>query len=260
MASRRAVAPVPALAPPRSRSFSHGLADGARTTVHAAAYPLARWRPRIVALDPPQPLAAWCAANGTGEGLVGGFFLRPDGRPLGEVWTGGRRVPSVPFLAPWARRRSCVAIAPAGAAIAPRDRLPARPAGDLLQAGPLLVACGRVLVRDGGDPEGFSSGREQFDSDITVGRYPRAALGLAGRTLLAVVCDGRSDSDAGLTLAELARLMTTLGATDAINLDGGGSTSLVSGGRLLNTPREEHGIELLGGRPVSTAVVFEPRS
>jgi len=42
----------------------------------------------------------------------------------------------------------------------------------------------------------------------------------------------------------------------AINLDGGGSTSLVCAGRLRNRPREAHGIVLPGGRAVSTALVF----
>jgi exopolysaccharide biosynthesis protein len=45
----------------------------------------------------------------------------------------------------------------------------------------------------------------------------------------------------------------------ALNLDGGGSTSLVCGGRLRNVPREEHGVVLSGGRPVSTAVVLTTR-
>jgi exopolysaccharide biosynthesis protein len=53
--------------------------------------------------------------------------------------------------------------------------------------------------------------------------------------------------------------MAGLGAARAINLDGGGSTSLVYGGTLCNTPREDHGIALLVGRPISTALVFESR-
>jgi exopolysaccharide biosynthesis protein len=58
---------------------------------------------------------------------------------------------------------------------------------------------------------------------------------------------------------ELAEAMIGLGATEAINLDGGGSASLVVGGSLVNTPREEHGIELGGGRAVATALHFAPR-
>jgi exopolysaccharide biosynthesis protein len=60
-------------------------------------------------------------------------------------------------------------------------------------------------------------------------------------------------------MAELAEALVALGAIQAINLDGGGSTSLVCGGQLRNRPRESHGIELPGGRPVTTALVFTTR-
>ena len=142
--------------------------------------------------------------------------------------------------------------------IARRDEIEDAPPGDLLQAGPLLVAGGANAV-DGSDREGFSAGACQFDSDITIGRYPRAALAIAGDRLLAAVCEGRAEDEAGLTLGDFAGALADLGAESAINLDGGGSASLVCGGRLVNRPREEHGAELLGGRPVATALVFEPR-
>jgi exopolysaccharide biosynthesis protein len=110
-----------------------------------------------------------------------------------------------------------------------------------------------------GDVEGFSAGSRQFDSDITAGRYPRAALALTrSRRMLAVACDGRADHEAGMSLAELAETLVALGARAALNLDGGGSTSLVCGGRLRNVPREDHGIVLAGGRPVSTVIAFTP--
>jgi hypothetical protein len=221
-----------------------------------AAYPRSASRVRLAALDPPAPLVVWCATAGVTHAIVGGFFVRPGGRPLGETWIGGGRLASVAFDDPWGRTRGCVTVTNGELAIVPRDRLPKRPPGDLLQAGPILVDEDGPLALDGGDPEGFSSGRGQFDSDITVGRYPRAALGIGRDAVLAVACDGRSPHDAGLTLAELAELMIALGAVSAINLDGGGSTSLVAGGRLLNRPREEHGIEFAAGRPVSTALVF----
>jgi exopolysaccharide biosynthesis protein len=73
-----------------------------------------------------------------------------------------------------------------------------------------------------------------------------------------VACDGRADRDAGMTLRELAVALRAMGASDALNLDGGGSTSLVCGGRLRNRAREEHGVVLDGGRPISTALVFRP--
>jgi hypothetical protein len=244
---------------PRLRSFSHALPDGARTTVHVAAYPSELTTVRVEVMTPPVPLAAWCARSGALDAIVGGFFIREAGEPLGEVWSAGARVPSVPFDDPWAATRSCVAIEPDGIKLAPRDELPDVPAGDLLQAGPLLVAGHRPVIHDGIDAEGFSANQRQFDSDITVGRYPRAALGVLPGWILAVACDGRASTDCGLTMREFAELMAGLGAARAINLDGGGSTSLVYGGELRNTPREEHGIELLVGRPISTALVFETR-
>ena len=62
-----------------------------------------------------------------------------------------------------------------------------------------------------------------------------------------------------MTFAELADALARLGARDAINLDGGGSASLVCDGRLLNVPREGHGVPLLGGRAVTTALAFTSR-
>ncbi len=120
----------------------------------------------------------------------------------------------------------------------------------------MLVAGGRSLIRLERDPEGFSAGSRQFDSDLTVGRYPRAAFGLGDGELIAVVSEGRANHEAGLTLAELAEAMIGLGASEAINVDGGGSASLVIGSRLCNTPREEHGMEIVGGRKIATALHF----
>jgi hypothetical protein len=146
-----------------------------------------------------------------------------------------------------------------GVAIARRPDLAAAPPGDLLQAGPLLVRAG-VSAVDGADCEGFSAGAHQFDSDISDGRYPRCALALTADELLAVACDGRHDDDAGLTLGELADALVELGARSAINLDGGGSASLVCHGALVNRPRESHGIDLLDGRPIATALTFRLHS
>jgi len=77
--------------------------------------------------------------------------------------------------------------------------------------------------------------------------------------VLAVACDGRAEDEAGLTLPELATALREMGARAALNLDGGGSTSLVSGGELVNVPREQHGIVLPQGRAISTAIVLRRR-
>lgn len=235
------------------------LADGAATTLYVAEHDAARTEVRLALLRRPAPLASWCAERGVEEAIVGGFFIRPGGRPLGEVRTRGIARRSVPFLAPWDAIRACVHVRGGAVALVRRDELPAEPRGDLLQAGPLLVRDGRAVVRAGKDPEGFAAGAEQFDSDITAGRYPRAALGVAAGRLLAVACDGRDPDDAGLTLAELAAALIDLGADTAINLDGGGSTSLICAGRLRNRPRAAVDQPIPGGRPISTALAFLPR-
>ena len=104
-----------------------------------------------------------------------------------------------------------------------------------------------------------SAGAAQFDSDITEGRYPRCALGVSGSELLAVCCDGRRTGvDGGLGMAELARLMISFGAEEAINLDGGGSATLVHRQHLLNRPYSRQDQPAPESRPVVTALLFEP--
>jgi hypothetical protein len=243
----------------RLRRARVALSGGAATTVYVAAHPEPATELRVVVLGRPQRLEPWCAARGVEEALVGGFFVRPGCVPLGELRTHGVVRRSVPFARPWADVRACVSIEGGQVRIARRDELAAVPRGDLLQAGPLLVRDGEVCFERALDPEGFSAGQAQFDSDITAGRHPRAALGLAPGRLLAVACDGRSRRDAGLALEELAELMAVLGCHTALNLDGGGSTSLVSGGRLRNRPYADVDVPEPGGRAVSTALLFLPR-
>jgi hypothetical protein len=211
-----------------------------------------------VQLPGSQSLRTWCAFEGISDAIVAGFFARPAVTPLGELRIEGALVPSIPFHSPWDSLRSCVHFEGRAVEIAPRWAIPAEPGGDLLQAGPLLVRGGRSRIDPSVDPEGFSAGAAQFDSDITRGRYPRAALAVAGDDLLAVVCDGRASYEAGLTLAELATALVELGVEEALNLDGGGSASLVLEGRLRNHPREEHGVPLPAGRPIATAIAFLP--
>lgn len=230
--------------------------DRGETTVYLVRHPLRTTRVSVMHYDPPQRLDQWCAATGHKEAIVGGFFLRTPYRPLGEVWRDGAAVPHEPVAEPWAQARACVHV-DGTVHVAPRHELPAAPIGDLIQAGPLLVRDGRSVIDDT-DAEGFSAGSGQFDSDITVGRYPRAALGISDDELLAVCCDGRrSGVDAGLELAELARLLISCGAHDAINLDGGGSATLVHRGHLLNRPYSNVDQPAPESRPVVTALLFD---
>lgn len=229
------------------------------TTLHVLRMPHAHYTARVVAIAPPQRLVDWCARNGAEYALIGGFYVRTNEVPLGDLQIHGRALPSRPFDAPWNRIRACVHCLDGEVSLRSRIELPSKPGGDLIQAGPMLVRDGVRLVEAGVDAEGFSAGSGQFDSDITEGRHPRAALGISPTELIAVVCDGRADDEAGLSFTELAKAMIDLGARDAINLDGGGSASLVARGMLLNTPREELGIPIPGGRAIPTALRFTLR-
>ena len=230
--------------------------DGGDTTVYLVRHPLASTRVRVVCFGgSPVRLDHWCRAAGVDEALVAGFFVRDPYRPLGEVRVGGEAVAFEPVEEPWAKVRACVHVDGA-VRLAPLGEV--REGGDLVQAGPLLVRDGRSLM-DGEDSEGFSAGSAQFDSDITAERHPRCALGVSDDELLAVCCDGRRTGvDAGLDLPELARLMISFGCEEAINLDGGGSATLVHRGHLLNRPYSNHDQPAPESRPVVTALLLQP--
>jgi hypothetical protein len=238
--------------------WRHTLDDGEQTTLYAVRHPIGATRVRVVHFAGADRLDVWCAANGHAEAIVGGFFVREPYRPLGEVWIGGRAAHHEPVAEPYGQRRACVTGDGTGVRFGPRASLPERPAGDLLQAGPLLLADGAIVFDPDRDDEGFSAAAGQFDSDITDGRYPRAALGVSRDALIAVACDGRrSGVDAGLSMLELARIFIGLGADHAINLDGGGSTTLVHRGHLLNRPYPSQNQPAPETRSVVTALVFE---
>lgn len=108
--------------------------------------------------------------------------------------------------------------------------------------GPTLVARGQVNV---------TAKEERFGPQIASGRAPRTAIGYLGaKEVVLVTVDGRQSHSVGMTLYELARYMRGIGVMDAINLDGGGSTTLVVGGRTMNRPS--------GGseRPVNNALLL----
>lgn len=106
----------------------------------------------------------------------------------------------------------------------------------------------------GGHPVLLRDGRVAAETDSAMHtafgkRNPRTALGIAdgGRRVLLVTVDGRQKpySD-GMTLVELADLLRRLGAEDALNLDGGGSTAMVVEGRVVNRPSDKQGERPVG--------------
>jgi len=106
-------------------------------------------------------------------------------------------------------------------------------AQELLDAGALQVySFGPGLVEDG---EITVSTSDEVDQSMT--SNPRTAIGMidVGHYVF-VVSDGRTDESEGLTLYELAEVMQDLGCTVAYNLDGGGSSTMVFNGTVINNP------------------------
>jgi|tagenome__1003787_1003787.scaffolds.fasta_scaffold20958161_1 hypothetical protein len=233
------------------------LEDGAETTVYVVRYPRSKVRPRIQVFRQPRRLDYWCAKSRVAEAIVGGFYLRDPFRPLGAVWSAGRNVECEPFPPAYRGTRPALHATDSTTVIRRREQLPDDPEGELLQAGPLLVDEGRIVFDASRDVEGFSAGAGQFDSDITIGRHPRAAIGLGETHLTVLACDGRrSGMDHGLTMFELAGMMHDLDCDVAMNLDGGGSTTLVHCGHLLNRPYTERDQPAPASRPIVTALLL----
>ena len=122
-----------------------------------------------------------------------------------------------------------------------------------VNAGPTLLADGRDVREEA--QEGWAmdalpgnAAHRLLMHDWINRRNPRTAIGIKeDGTLLLVTVDGHQHrSSVGLTIEELRKLMKALGARDAVNLDGGGSTALVIAGRLVNRPSDPGGERAVG--------------
>jgi large repetitive protein len=111
---------------------------------------------------------------------------------------------------------------------------------DVVGGGPVLVQDDRVVVEP--------------CSSVFCRRNPRTAIGWTSTDrLLLVVIDGRQPRwSAGASLTELARIMSDLGAVQAMNLDGGGSSTMWIDGEVVNRPSDGN------ERKVTTAVLLLP--
>ncbi len=108
-------------------------------------------------------------------------------------------------------------------------------------AGPRLVSNGSVYV---------TSKEEKFRNDVSKSKASRTAAGINSRgDLIFVVVEG-AGGEKGVSLEELSDLMIELGAVEAMNLDGGGSSSMVINGSRVNSGYE---------RPVSNAIVVRKK-
>ncbi|MBY0013057.1 phosphodiester glycosidase family protein [Paenibacillus typhae] len=111
------------------------------------------------------------------------------------------------------------------------------------------LSFGPILIQDGQITSDFSSVKidTNFGNRSIQNANPRTAIGMiAPNHYVFVVVDGRNEGySRGMTLTELADLMQDLGATEAYNLDGGGSSTMYFMGRVVNNPQgknQERGV------------------
>jgi hypothetical protein len=115
---------------------------------------------------------------------------------------------------------------------------------------------GEVAGIVGGSPLLLDDGAYGFPLNLGNVQHPRTIVGWDASQLFLVTVDGRlPDWSVGLTLIESAQLMRWLGATDALNLDGGASATFVDHGRLANRPSS--GVQL---GAVQALVVMPPEN
>jgi exopolysaccharide biosynthesis protein len=86
-------------------------------------------------------------------------------------------------------------------------------------------------------------------------RHPRTCLCITPEAILFITIDGRRETAAGMDLHDVQAFLISLGCVDAVNMDGGGSTTMwihgVNGGRIVNHPSDR-----TGERPVANALVI----
>ena len=124
-------------------------------------------------------------------------------------------------------------------------------ASTAIGAGPVLVHGGTVV--NSWKAEMFYGNGS--DDKMPEARHPRTAIGSTGSRLVLFVCEGRGMTEgvAGLTTGEVASVMKSLGCTEALNLDGGGSSCLLVGGK--STIQESDG-KL---RAVGSAIILKKK-
>jgi len=119
----------------------------------------------------------------------------------------------------------------------------------LIGGWPVILRDGVPMVEDAATREFTASGNANV-------RHPRSLVGFDADTshLFLIAIDGRSSASVGMTLAEAADFLRTLGVSHALNLDGGGSTALLVNGRVVNRPSDPQ-----GERSVANALLIETR-
>jgi len=162
-----------------------------------------------------KPRQGWSLPLAGGGALIAGGKRRPE---LGVLVSRAGLIKVVPHLAP------------------DRGRL-----RTVVGGWPRLIVHGRSVAAQADSLEGTFP---RFSS----ARHPRTAVGFSADSsrLFLITVDGRRESDSGMSLVELARLMLDLGVYEGMNFDGGGSTTLVVDGQVVNSPSDNAGERAVG--------------
>ncbi|HJP84929.1 MAG TPA: phosphodiester glycosidase family protein [Gemmatimonadaceae bacterium] len=121
----------------------------------------------------------------------------------------------------------------------------------------MLIGGWPRILRDGENVAGDAATLEGTLSRNAEARHPRTAIGFSrdSSTLMIFTVDGRSENSGGMTLVEMAKVMRELGAWQAMNFDGGGSTTMVVDGKVVNHPSDKEGERAVGN---ALLVVLRP--
>lgn len=114
-----------------------------------------------------------------------------------------------------------------------------------------------LLIVNGADVSHRAATLEATISRNAEARHPRTAIAVSksGKTAWLVAVDGRDTASVGMTLVELSGFLRKLGAWNALNFDGGGSTTMIIDGRVVNKPTDS-----TGEREVGNALVVRQRA
>ena len=119
---------------------------------------------------------------------------------------------------------------------------------DVLLSGPMLIKNGKLVQQDS-------------SKSFVSSRHPRSCACLDAKSdLWLITVDGRNDQAAGMSLMELQQYLATLNCLHAINLDGGGSTTMwIKGKGVVNHPSDNKQFDTQGERPVANIILIKSK-
>jgi exopolysaccharide biosynthesis protein len=199
-----------------------------------------------VKATPKETVATLAESHGAVAAINGGFY-KPDGTPAGAL-----KIDNIWYGAPkksrgaigWSEGYDDVIIdkiltnypldeCPEGESI---EVIPTFTPAEQWQNLKHIVAGTPLLITQGNLIEDYSS--EHTREDFLTNRFPRTAVGIkeSGEWVFVVVDGSFSGALGGMTMRELGQLMIDLGCVEALNLCGGGSSTMIFEGKVINEP------------------------